>query len=234
VSRRDRHPIEVESYRIMRSRADFAHFPPLTRAVVERIVHTTADPSWTGEVVTDDEALSAGRAALLSDAALISDVRMVAAGITARTCDIGLDHPGVADLAAQDGLTRSAAGIRLAAEAHPDGAVWVIGNAPTALDELIRLAADDRVRPALVIGVPVGFVGAVDAKAALRRSGLPAVTTLTERGGAAIAAAAVNALLYFESDPGSGPEQQARASSSAHAGRSDAGVPHNTQPGGTR
>ncbi|MCC5697503.1 precorrin-8X methylmutase, partial [Klebsiella pneumoniae] len=80
---------------------------------------------------------------------------------------------------------------------HPDGAVWAIGNAPTALAELLRLAAAEQVRPALVIGVPVGFVGAVDAKAELRRSGLPAVSTLTERGGAAIAAAAVNALLYW-------------------------------------
>ncbi|MCI2419125.1 precorrin-8X methylmutase [Saccharopolyspora sp. K220] len=196
-SRRDVHPIETESYRIMRRRADFARFPPLTRAVVERVVHTTADPSWTGEIVADEAALRTGRAALLDDAPLITDVRMVAAGITARPTEIGLDRPGIAELAAETGLTRSAAGIRLAAEEHSDGAVWAIGNAPTALFELIRLAAAGRLNPALVVGVPVGFVGAVDAKAALRRSGLPAVSTLTERGGAAIAAAAINALLYW-------------------------------------
>ncbi|GAA0519369.1 precorrin-8X methylmutase [Saccharopolyspora subtropica] len=199
--RRAVHPIETESYRIMRSRADFAHFPPLTRAVVERVVHTTADPTWTGEVAADEAALRAGRAALLADAPLITDVRMVAAGITARPAEVGLDRPGVAELAADAGLTRSAAGIRLAAEAHPDGAVWAIGNAPTALFELVRLAAAGQVRPALVVGVPVGFVGAVDAKAALRRSGLPAASTLTERGGAAIAAAVINALLYW-AEPG--------------------------------
>jgi precorrin-8X/cobalt-precorrin-8 methylmutase len=200
LSRRERHPIEVESYRIMRYRADFAHFPPLTRAVVERIVHTTADPTWTGDVVADEAALEAGRDALLSDAALVTDVRMVAAGVTARDAHIALDYAGTTELAARTGLTRSAAGIRCAAQAHPHGAVWAIGNAPTALDELMRLAAQDLVQPALVIGVPVGFVGAVDAKAALRRSGLPAVSTMTERGGAAIAAAAVNALLYFDPD----------------------------------
>jgi precorrin-8X/cobalt-precorrin-8 methylmutase len=200
VNRRVRHPIEAESYRIMRSRADFAHFPPLTRAVVERVVHTTADPSWTGEIVADEAALQAGRVALLDGAPLIADVRMVAAGVTARAAEIGLDRPGTHELAARAGLTRSAAGIRLAAKENPDRAVWAIGNAPTALEELIRLVSDEGVRPALVIGVPVGFVGAVEAKAALRRSGLPAVSTLTERGGAAIAAATVNALLYFEGE----------------------------------
>lgn len=193
-----RHPIEVESYRILRCRADFARFPPLTRAVVERIVHTTADTSWIGEIVSDEPALRAGRIALRSAAPLVTDVRMVAAGITSRQADVAIDYPGATELAAEAGLTRSAAGIRLAAEAHPRGAVWVIGNAPTALDELVRQAAAGRVRPALVIGVPVGFVGAVSAKTALRGSGLPAISTMTERGGAAIAAAAVNALLYAE------------------------------------
>ncbi|RCW39782.1 precorrin-8X methylmutase [Halopolyspora algeriensis] len=204
MNRRERHPIEIESYRIMRARADFAHFPPLTRAAVERVVHTTADPSWAGEVLADEAALRAGRQALLSGAGLITDVRMVAAGVTARDSRIGLECAGISDLAAREGMTRSAAGIRLAAEEFPDGAVWAIGNAPTALEELLRLAAAGAMRPALVIGVPVGFVGAVESKAALRRSGLPALSTLTERGGAAIAAAVVNALLYFEHDQESG------------------------------
>lgn len=200
--RRAVHPIETESYRIMRTRADFAHFPPLTRAVVERVVHTTADPSWTGEVVADETALQRGRSALLADAPLISDVRMLAAGVTARPVEIGLDFPGVTEAAEAEGLTRSAAGIRLAAERYPANAVWAVGNAPTALMELLRLAEAGDIEPALIIGVPVGFVGAVDSKAALRRSGLPAVSTLTERGGAAIAAAAINALLYWAEEPG--------------------------------
>lgn len=199
--RRTVHPIETESYRIMRSRADFGRFEPLTREVVERVVHTTADPSWTGEVVADEPALRQGRDALLAGAPLITDVRMVASGITAREVRIGLDFPGVTELAASEGLTRSAAGMRLAAAEHPRGAVWAVGNAPTALLELLRLAENGELEPALIVGVPVGFVGAVDSKAALRRSGLPAVSTLTERGGAAIAAAAINALLYW-AEPG--------------------------------
>lgn len=195
---RRRHPIEVESYRILRSRVDTSDLPPLTRAAVERIVHTTADPSWAGELLAGEWALAAGRAALLGGAPLIVDVRMLAAGITARPSVIGLDLPGTARLAEDEGLTRSAAGIRLAAREYPAGAVWAIGNAPTALSELIRLSEAGELRPELVIGLPVGFVGAVESKAELRRHGLPALSNRTERGGAAVAAAAVNALLYTE------------------------------------
>ncbi|HEX3590832.1 MAG TPA: precorrin-8X methylmutase [Pseudonocardiaceae bacterium] len=189
------HPIEQESYRILRSRVDTSHLPPLSRAVVERVVHTMADPTWLGDVVTDEAALRQGRAALLAGAPLVVDVRMVAAGVTAREPVVAIDLA-----VAAEGTTRSAAGIRAAAEQHPDGAVWAIGNAPTALAELVRLAAEDRVRPALVVGMPVGFVGSVAAKAALRASGLPSVSCATERGGAAVAAATVNALLYAEED----------------------------------
>lgn len=195
-ARRQRHPIEVESYRILRSRVDTSGLPPLTRAVVERIVHTTADVTWVGDVVADEDALIEGRAALLAGVPPVVDVRMVAAGVTGTPAVVGLDLPGVAELAAAEGITRSAAGIRLAAAEHADGRVWVVGNAPTALRELLRLAADGSVRPALVVGLPVGFVGSVEAKAALRRSCLPALSTITERGGAAVASAAVNALLY--------------------------------------
>lgn len=191
------HPIEVESYAILRARLDTSDLPPLTRAVVERVVHTSADPSWAGDLVSDEDALLAGRAALLAGAPLVTDVRMVAVGVTSRPATVALDLPGAAELAVAEGLTRSAAGIRVAAAQHPDGAVWAIGNAPTALAELVRCAGEG-LRSPLVVGLPVGFVGSVAAKAALRASGLPAVSNRSERGGAAAAAAAVNALLYAE------------------------------------
>jgi precorrin-8X/cobalt-precorrin-8 methylmutase len=194
------HPIEVESYAILRTRLDTSDLPPLTRAVVERVVHTSADPSWAGDLVCDEDALRAGRAALRAGAALVTDVRMVAVGVTARPATVALDLPGVPEIAAAEGLTRSAAGIRAAAAQHPDGAVWAIGNAPTALAELVRCASAGLVRTPLVVGLPVGFVGSVAAKAALRAAGLPAVSNRSERGGAAAAAAAVNALLYSD-DP---------------------------------
>jgi precorrin-8X/cobalt-precorrin-8 methylmutase len=124
----------------------------------------------------------------------VTDSQMVAAGITSRPVTCRVRDPRAAELAAATGLTRSAAGVRLAFAETGPGAVWVIGTAPTALHELITLD----VAPALVIGLPVGFVGAVEAKKALRSSGLPAVSNRSERGGAAVAAAAVNALLYAE------------------------------------
>jgi precorrin-8X/cobalt-precorrin-8 methylmutase len=194
IPRAAAHPIEQESYAILRSRLDTADLPPLTRAVVERVVHTSADPTWSGDLVTAEEGLRAGRAALLAGAPLVTDVRMVAAGITARPVTVALDMAGEPE----PGGTRSAAGIRAAVRRFPEGAVWVIGNAPTALAELVRCAAAGLVHPPLVVGLPVGFVGAVAAKAALRASGLAAVSNRSERGGAAVAAAAVNALLYAE------------------------------------
>jgi precorrin-8X/cobalt-precorrin-8 methylmutase len=107
----------------------------------------------------------------------------------------------VPSIQSSSGITRAAADIRVAGSEVGPGAVWVIGTAPTALaDFLARGPA-----PALVIGPPVGFVGAVEAKQALRDSGLPAVTNRSEKGGAPAAAAALNALLYMEDahgDPG--------------------------------
>ena len=188
------HPIEQESYAILRSRLDTSDLPPLTRAVVERVVHTSADTTWVGDLVAAEDALCAGREALLAGAPLVTDVRMVAAGITARPAIVALDLAGEPEA----GLTRSAAGVRAAVARHPEGAVWASGNAPTALAELVRCAEAGLVRTPLVVGLPVGFVGAVAAKAALRASGLPAVSNRSERGGAAVASAAVNALLYGE------------------------------------
>lgn len=198
------HPIELRSYEILRSRLRLEHLPPLFRAVAERVVHTTADTSWAGEVLTDEAALRAGQRALLNGAELVVDARMIAAGVTSRACSVVLDEPGVAELAATAGLTRSAAGTRIAARRVAPGAVWAVGNAPTALAELVRLAAAGELEPALVVGVPVGFVGAVEAKASLRASGLPAVSTPGERGGTPVAVAVLNALLYTDllgSDP---------------------------------
>jgi precorrin-8X/cobalt-precorrin-8 methylmutase len=190
------HPIEAQSYRIIRAQVDTSRLPPFTRDVVERLIHTTADPAWLTDLVCDEAALAAGAAALAAGAPLVADVTMVAAGVTAYPAACLVSADAAAALARETGLTRSAAGVRLLAERHPDGAVWAIGNAPTALLELIRLAAADVVRPALVVGLPVGYVGAVDAKAALRDTALRQLSNLSARGGAAVAAAAVNALLY--------------------------------------
>ncbi len=230
--RRAVHPIEAESYRILRGLVDLSGLGPLSRAVAERVVHASADPSWAGDLLLDERALAGGLAALRAGAPVVVDARMVAAAVTARPTVCALDlapagrggrargaapssaerlvqgedqlgRRGALGVAAggggEDGTdpageTRSATGVRAAFGQVGPGAVWVVGCAPTALDALLRLPA----APALVVGLPVGFVGAVEAKRALAASGLPAVTNRGPRGGSAVAAAALNALLYHQ------------------------------------
>ncbi len=189
MTRASVHPIEQESFAILRSRVDLSHLPALSRAVVERVVHSSADLGYVDDLVLDEEALRRGQAALLAGALVVADVQMVAAGITTREAVCR-----VREARAVDGLTRSAVAVRMAYDEVGPGAVWVVGCAPTALFELIDLGVD----PALVVGLPVGFVGAAESKQALRESGLPAVSNVSEKGGSAVASAALNALLYEE------------------------------------
>jgi precorrin-8X/cobalt-precorrin-8 methylmutase len=191
------HPIEAESYRIVAERVDLGRWPPLSRAVVARVIHAAADVGYADTLVVDEAACAGGVAALRAGAPVVSDVEMVAvASHRAGTVSLlaeGRERAAI-DRAADPDLTISAAAMRVAAERWPSGAVVAVGNAPTALAEVIALAAAGRFAPALVIGLPVGFVGAAEAKEALRRSGLPAVSNVGERGGSAVAAAALNAL----------------------------------------
>ena len=191
------HPIEAESYRILRARVDLSHLPALTRAVTERVVHASADLEYAETLIASEETLRTGRAALVDGAPLVCDTRMVAGGITGREATVPLLDPRAAELAAAEGITRTAAAMRLAVAETGAGAVWVVGNAPTALFELLERPPRD---PALIVGLPVGFVGAAEAKAALAASGLPFVANRGEKGGSAVAAAAINALLYFDED----------------------------------
>ena len=183
------HPIEAESYRILAERVDLSGFGPLAAAVVARVIHAAADLEYARSMVVDDAAVEAGLAALAAGAPVVVDVEMVAAGIT------GVAARCLLPTSAPPGATRSAAGIAAAAERHPAGAVVVVGCAPTALEEVVRLHEAGRFDPALVIGLPVGFVGAAEAKARLRASGLAAISNVGEKGGSAVAAAAVNALV---------------------------------------
>jgi len=188
------HSIEDESYRILRERMDLSHLGPLSRAVAERVIHASADLEYAGSLVLDEAALERGLEALLRGAPLVADVGMVAAGITAREALCFVSDPRARSLSERLGITRSAAGFKLAEREVGFEAVWVVGNAPTALIELLELEA----RPALIVGLPVGFVGAAESKERLIGSGLPAVANRGPKGGSAVAAAALNALLYFE------------------------------------
>lgn len=190
------HPIEIESYRILREMVDLSHFGPLGRAVAERVIHASADPEYGTSLVLDERALEVGLEALRRDAPIVTDVHMVAAGITSREAICLVSDPRARGLSEELGITRSAAGFRLASEEVGSGAVWVVGNAPTALFELLDMDNS----PALVVGLPVGFVGAAESKEALLESGLPGVANRGPKGGSAVAAAAINALIYYEEE----------------------------------
>ena len=185
------HPIEAESYRILRSRVDLSELPPLSRAVTERIIHATADFDYITDLICDENALAAGVAALRRGAPVVADVAMVASGITGYPVICKIADSLSARLARTTGITVSAAAVRLAFGQAGPGAIWLVGCAPTALSEIISREVD----PVLVVGVPVGFVGAAAAKQELRLSGLPSLTNVSEKGGSAVAVAAFNALL---------------------------------------
>ncbi len=195
------HPIETESYRILETRVDLSHLESGPRAVVERVIHASADPEYATSTVVDVAAVDAGVRALRAGAPVLCDVEMVRSGIrgVATECFLA-DAPATE----QRGETRAALGMRAAALEHPTGAVVVVGCAPTALDEALTLAAGGVFEPALVVGMPVGFVGAAESKARLRASGLPAISNVGEKGGSAVAAAAVNALVRLAAPPPEG------------------------------
>lgn len=188
------HPIEAESYRILSGMVDLSHLGPLSRTVAERVIHASADLDYAESLILDEAALERGISALQRGGAIVTDVGMVAAGITGRRTLCFVSDPRAQALSEELGITRSAAGFRLAAEEVGKGAVWVVGNAPTALLELLALD----VAPDLVVGLPVGFVGAAESKSDLVASGLPAVANRGPKGGSAVAAAALNALIYYE------------------------------------
>ena len=193
---RDAQPTETESYRILRSRIDLSRLPKHSRDVTERVIYATADFDYATDLVCDERALEWGVAALRRNVPVVADVAMVASGITRYPVICKITDSLSARLARSANITVSAASVRLAfGEAGP-GAVWLVGCAPTALFEIISR----QVEPALVIGVPVGFVGAAAAKDELRASGLPALSNVSEKGGSAVAVAAFNALLRIAKD----------------------------------
>jgi precorrin-8X/cobalt-precorrin-8 methylmutase len=192
------HPIEIESYRILAERIDLSDRPPGVRAVVERVIHASADLEYATSMVVDEAAVAAGVAAIRAGAPVITDVEMTGSGITGVPTECFLAG-AVGD--PPTGLTRTAAGMRLAAAAHPTGSIVVVGCAPTALVEVLALFETRVFTPAVVIGLPVGFVGAAESKEAAREASaraagqLPVITNIGEKGGSAVAAAAVNALV---------------------------------------
>jgi precorrin-8X/cobalt-precorrin-8 methylmutase len=175
----------------LRSRVDLAGLPPLTRQVTERIILASADPGYSLDLVCAEACLEAAAGTLAQGAPVVADGPMTAAGIGSDMVICKAGHSLTERLARTAAISRPAAGVRLAhGEAGP-GAIWVVGSEPLAVYEILSR----NVQPALVIALPAGFTAAVEAKRALRDSGLPALTNVSEKGGPAVAAAAFQALL---------------------------------------
>ncbi len=185
-------------------------FDPPVAAVIERVIHSTADFEFADLVRLSPGAVAAGVQALRAGCPVVTDVHMVRVGIsTPRLAALGgtlhcfVDDQAVQARAAAEGTTRSTQSMRLAAERGLlTGGIVAIGNAPTALYEVIRLV-EMGLQPALIIGVPVGFVGTAESKAALMQiTGVPWIVTTGFKGGSTIAVAVVNALLRLATDAG--------------------------------
>jgi len=181
---------------------DLAKLPKDKVPIVERVVHTTADPEFAKLLVISDDAVRAGVAAIKAGAKVVSDVKMVKAGINdARIKKFGsqvqtyMNDCRVMELAKSEKLTRSAAAMRLAIKDGLDGGIVLIGNAPTAAFELADQIKAGKVKPALIIAVPVGFVGAAESKEVVAKLPVPYVITRGRKGGSTIAVAVFNALL---------------------------------------
>ncbi len=198
---RDGAAIYRQSFATIRAESDLSSIPPDLEKLAVRIIHACGMTDIVQDLAWSPDAGRIGRTALAAGAALLCDAHMVAEGITrarlpaANPVICTLQDPRVPAMAQASGQTRSAAAVELW-QAQLAGAVVVIGNAPTALFRLLELLEQGAPRPALVLGFPVGFVGAAESKAELaaHRLGLPHVIVKGRRGGSAMAAAAVNAL----------------------------------------
>ena len=196
---RDGDEIYRRSFAIIRAETDLSRFDAAEERVAVRVVHACGMPDVARDLMFAPGAAAAGIAALVEGAPIFCDAQMVAHGVTRARLPAGnevvclLSDPRTAALAARLGTTRSAAAVDLWGE-RLGGAVVAIGNAPTTLFRLLELLAAGAPRPACIIGMPVGFVGAAESKEALIAGGWPSLAVRGRRGGSAMAAAAVNAL----------------------------------------
>lgn len=198
---RDGNEIYRKSFATIRAEANLAILPQDLEVVAVRIIHSCGMTDIVHDLAYSEDVVKIGRAALKNGAKILCDAQMVANGVTRKRLPANnavictLNEPEVPELAMQIGNTRSAAALELW-RSHIEGSVVAIGNAPTALFRLLELLDEGLPKPAVILGFPVGFVGAIESKAALAENnhGIPFLTIHGRRGGSAMCAAALNAL----------------------------------------
>ena len=199
-------PMEIEnrSFEIIAPHLEKLNLRDDEKKIYSRIIHAAGDVEYAPIIKISATAIESAKAAILRGANIFTDVEMVRTGINKRAlkkfggevfCKVADDE--VKKLAEREKITRSMAAMRMFGE-KLNGAVVAIGNAPTALFEVLRLIHEENILPAVIIGIPVGFVGAADSKAELAaQKKVPYITVAGTKGGSPIAVAAVNAILYI-------------------------------------
>lgn len=195
-------PDEIESlsFKIIDKEAGEHSFSPKEWKIVQRMIHTSADFEYMDTVRFHPDAVTAGLNAIRSGKAIVTDTNMAKVGIRKKelkhfgsTVSCFINAPEVKKIAAETSTTRAKAAVDAAIDIMEDG-IYVIGNAPTALLRLIELLKEEKARPALIIGLPVGFVNAAESKAELIKMDYPYISNIGRKGGSSLAASVVNAL----------------------------------------
>ncbi|BDC01830.1 precorrin-8X methylmutase [Clostridium perfringens] len=194
--------IEKRSFEIIGSEMHEHNFSEEELQIVKRVIHTTADFEYQDLIEISEGAIEAGVSALKNGVKIYTDTTMALSGMNKRAlkelnasveCYVGLEE--VFKLAKEKEITRSMAGVELAAKENVD--IFVFGNAPTALFKLRELIKEGKANPKLIVAVPVGFVGASESKEDLDELGIPYIRVKGRKGGSTVAAAIINALLYM-------------------------------------
>lgn len=195
--------IEQKSFEILSQKLGDKKFPPLHEPIIKRVIHTTADLEYADLLKIKTGAVESGLQAIKEGSNIVTDTKMVEAGINKKVLlkhggevHCFIDEEDVARQALKEGITRAAFNIQKAS-LDSRNRIFAIGNSPTALIALVELIQQKKVRPALVVGVPVGFVNVVESKKLLQESDVPYILSEGQKGGSNVAAAIINAILYL-------------------------------------
>jgi precorrin-8X/cobalt-precorrin-8 methylmutase len=200
------HEIEAKSFAIIDAEAGPHNFAPDEWKIVRRMIHTTADFEYMQMVRISNNAVAAGVNAIQNGCIVITDTNMAKTGIRkdllagfGSRCECLMADPRVAEQATERGVTRARVAVEKAAQIMENG-IYVVGNAPTALLHLLDMINNKAANPALVVGLPVGFVNAAESKAALVETKIPYISNVGRKGGSNVAASVINALALIAKD----------------------------------